>query len=596
MGKEGVIHPEADGGDKCDDEFRPMQKSYTLSTTGKVSIVQWETDIYYTHERTGGTQTTAEMLKEKLLPSHMSIGLTRLGCCGGYASVRWKTFDISAVKGKHYQEVNHELIEFADGETHKELVVQIKPCSDFDGTLEFGIHLIKETADHCEIGRYLHTATIKIIDDACFPTDRVRKEVEGGHMDQITRIPPNVLLREFRVAAMQNKVVRRGTIRMIWALQFGNVNIILQIIVMLRITSLLEKFTLMNNIDDKDLLDGQKKLALYALLYLIPFAIQHALDYSKNFWKVGGGLRKHLQTTLLRRYLNYTHDSRSEVTVERLVLAMTRDVVDVVSEAHITHVNLVYGALIRMVLLIGTMVYLSTKSGSLTWYPVLAVSAMPFVKMLFIKIIESTGASIRHAQFLSESDMINHAIQVVLRFELLDNYDRRSYEIDKYTDLINSYNKAVVAFGAFQTNAKYFAPWVTRLMVTVWLLFGGNMVLKGREKLAVFLSTITLFKTLGSELDKAFQLYLRINNSYLSVAEITMYMNMEIDVPAKLQANRQRRAVGKALRQKARAQVGKKLLTRVVKAVIATNRMDTLHKLGEKEANNVAVDVSKTWP
>ena len=192
--------------------------------------------------------------------------------------------------------------------------------------------------------------------------------------------------------------------------------------------------------------------------------------------------------------------------------------------------------------------------------------------------------------------MINHAIQVVLRFELLDNYDRRSYEIDKYTDLINSYNKAVVAFGAFQTNAKYFAPWVTRLMVTVWLLFGGNMVLKGREKLAVFLSTITLFKTLGSELDKAFQLYLRINNSYLSVAEITMYMNMEVDVPAKLQANRQRRAVGKALRQKARAQVGKKLLTRVVKAVIATNRMDTLHKLGEKEANNVAVDVSKTWP
>lgn len=109
--------------------------------------------------------------------------------------------------------------------------------------------------------------------------------------------------------------------------------------------------------EDMNASDKRRKmnhLYSYAAAFIIPFAGEHAIDYYKNYWRVGGGLRKHLHTTLLRRYLNYTNDSRSKVAIEKLVLAMTRDVVDVVSEAYITILDLVFGRMIRMILLIST--------------------------------------------------------------------------------------------------------------------------------------------------------------------------------------------------------------------------------------------------
>ena len=67
----------------------------------------------------------------------------------------------------------------------------------------------------------------------------------------------------------------------------------------------------------------------------MPFGLKHYLDYRKCFWKIGGASRKRLQVLLMRKFFNYTEDSRKKVKVEALVMGMTRDVNDIVTNAYV---------------------------------------------------------------------------------------------------------------------------------------------------------------------------------------------------------------------------------------------------------------------
>jgi len=62
------------------------------------------------------------------------------------------------------------------------------------------------------------------------------------------------------------------------------------------------------------------------VLWVVPFAGVHYLTYRKQFWRVGGSLRKHLSTLLLKKFLNYTDNSRNEVAIQELLMAMVRSV------------------------------------------------------------------------------------------------------------------------------------------------------------------------------------------------------------------------------------------------------------------------------
>jgi len=70
------------------------------------------------------------------------------------------------------------------------------------------------------------------------------------------------------------------------------------------------------------------ELLLVVLARLIPFALLHFLDYRKLTWKVGGASRMTLQRSMLRRYLNYTEESRSSLENADVIMAMASGAID----------------------------------------------------------------------------------------------------------------------------------------------------------------------------------------------------------------------------------------------------------------------------
>ena len=120
----------------------------------------------------------------------MSIGMARLGSSKGRARCLWRTFDMSAVGGVHYVAVPPTEVVFEDGETHVDARVEVIPCDSFDGTVELGLYIEQDSGRGCAIGKYLHTATLKIIDTSAFPTDDLREWVKDGVRERVRAVEP----------------------------------------------------------------------------------------------------------------------------------------------------------------------------------------------------------------------------------------------------------------------------------------------------------------------------------------------------------------------------------------------------------------------
>ncbi len=65
------------------------------------------------------------------------------------------------------------------------------------------------------IGEDLYTASVKIIDQTAFPSDRVRDDVRGGHPEKIEKVPPFLLLAEFIDLCRRVPVASTGTLKTI---------------------------------------------------------------------------------------------------------------------------------------------------------------------------------------------------------------------------------------------------------------------------------------------------------------------------------------------------------------------------------------------
>jgi len=422
--------------------------------------------------------------------------------------------------------------------------VKIIPSSAYSGVLELGCRIDDKSAEGCSIGKYLHSCTLKIIDLTTFPTASLEENVKHGNEESIANVSPTELIGGFVELCWTNPVVRQGTIKVILTHQYMSFVAVLNIFIMLFVIRTL-------NDDSKSQETKRGEMVLYASMWFFPFIVSHYLSYRKNYWKVGGSLRKQLQVLLLKKFLNYTDASRGEVATEQLLMGMVRDVSDSVVHGYIDVVNLVFGTLLRIVYLIMAMVFIAfTSPTGIKIEPIIAILSIPAFILIFLKFRQKKMFTLRQDQFDVENAGVKHVISTVINYQVIADYDRRTYMVQKYEKLLNGVNKANNEYNANVTNSNHFAPWLTTTLVALYFIIGGDEVISGDTLLSTFLSTIALFRSIGGEFEKAYLLSLSITSSYASIASLTHFLNLPIDTADRLHANRARRKFGRELREK----------------------------------------------
>ena len=411
-----------------------------------------------------------------------------------------------------------------------------------------------------DVGKYLHTATIKIIDTAAFPTNDLIGLVKGGDAEKIKKVPPFTLLLEFWQCCYAQPTPRKGAHKLMALHCFKSLVAILNLMLGYYLVKILQGAP-------EDMIfgaslaeDGTTKLRIVAAMQVLPFFAVHYFDYRSCYWKVGGSLRLYLKQLLLKKFLNYRDDSRAQVAIEKLIMALTRDVTTAVSEVYVVGIALVFGSISKVVLLIMFVLFINANTeegieGAGT--SMIRVMIMPVLILIWlVKFRQVHGFFLRQKQFQAEESMINHVIKCVMNYTLIADYDRRTFMMSQYQGKVGAFNKATTAFAAYGFNSKYFAPWLTVLVVAYTVVVDGDAVLQNGG-LAKFLSTIGALRQLGGEFTNAYGLILRMNNAYSSVAQLTVFLNLPVDVPARRVATRRRRKEGKRQRALVREQVAR---------------------------------------
>jgi len=184
-------------------------------------------------------------------------------------------------------------------------------------------------------------------------------------------------------------------------------------------------------------------------------------------------------------------------------MGLVRDVSTAVSDGYIATAQMVFGALFKVFYLMCTLIALQVMKGSgINFMPLVAVSFLPIAIVIFLQARQKTSFSLRQNQFLKEDSSIQHVLKTVSNYQLVADFDRRTFMLQTYETKIDEFNAATTKYNSNSVNSLFFAPWLTTLLVGVYLLYGGSQVVKGETDLATFLSTVSIFRSLGGEFEK----------------------------------------------------------------------------------------------
>merc|ERR1740123_29201 len=252
----------------------------------------------------------------------VTVKVGRLGQREGSASVHFET---AAGTASNKFKSKEGVIEFAPGETQKEITIDLisDPC--WHATEEFSINLSEPNG--VELGRNLKTVRVKIIDDDVFPSNKYCKEIMRPAPEGV--LPQNVgtgpgmashwgVMVEYFKLNFRNPVTRKGSIKCLITDEIDNAIKIGRIILSLYLVDeILTKY----QHEDVDENEYMVRLLVVALIGLVFTFIEHFMDFRRCFWKVAGSSFNTLQSNLLRRSLSYTPENRVLVPTSLLTQA-----------------------------------------------------------------------------------------------------------------------------------------------------------------------------------------------------------------------------------------------------------------------------------
>jgi len=290
----------------------------------------------------------------------------------------------------------------------------------FAGTVEVGLYIVEDTVEGAGVGKYLHSSTVKIIDTSAFPDDPLRQWVTGGKPDKVAEVSAGTLIRYFVKFCTDNRVCWAGTKKAIMLHQYQSLVGILNIFVM---------YFFIQALTSDELSDKEKsaELSVMGVLWVAPFCFVHYLSYRKNFWKVGGSIKKQLYGLIFKKFLNYDDTSRSQISTDKIVMTLTRDVNTAVSNGYITTVDLLFGSVPNILYLLASIVWLQLQSANgLDPVPLIAASAL-VPAVAFILVARQAGTFAGLTQFsTAENACISYVIKSIINYQLVADYDRRT--------------------------------------------------------------------------------------------------------------------------------------------------------------------------
>jgi len=471
--------------------------------------------------------------------SHCDIDVMRMGNLDRISKVDYQTNPGSAKPGKTYHHTEGTLV-FQPGESIQKFQVPLIDDDEWNTTLEFEAQLLGHSAINCRLDMYLNTAIVKVIDNDTFPTNKYSEQIKERKWK---KIPGPGLLREYFKLNRSNPVVRSGTIKMILVDQLANLYFLLKLFMNVYLVD----YVLSPDKAAEDLFLIHSKggsLVLLLVATIVPFALLYYLDQRKFSWKVAGTSRSILQKSLLRKFLNYSEESRMTIDNGDLVMAMTRDAFKVVHDGYLNSLDVLKEAgkiLLVLVYQFSAPFVFDTEIHVIKFMiPFLAFPTL-LISFLLLRVSKTTANFTEMNE--CQDDLVDYVQSAVTNYRLIADYDTRSNCVDSFEALIKRFNAAFTSTSTVLGANNYFPRWVTVFIVSLYMVIGGQQAISGSISLGMFLADVRVFTEVGEAWGTMYKVLLEMQTCFSALERIVRLENLPTDVPqrAKLMRSNQKK-------------------------------------------------------
>merc|ERR1719399_69125 len=140
----------------------------------------------------------------------------------------------------------------------------------------------------------------------------------------------------------------------------------------------------------------------------------------------------------------------------------------------------------------------------------------------------------------AQDALVAHVTNSVQNCRLIMDYLRRPFAVDMYEKYIVLFNKADVAQNKIMVTNKFFAPWISNVVVGAFIVYGGLQVIDsgGGISVGLLLTNIDVYKEVGQAWGAIYGVTLIMQTAIPALESITRFMNLPTDVEKRRLVNR----------------------------------------------------------
>mmetsp|Transcript_137201 Transcript_137201/g.382695 ORF Transcript_137201/g.382695 Transcript_137201/m.382695 type:complete len:892 (-) Transcript_137201:135-2810(-) len=498
-------------------------------------ILQFSAFMYYTLEGDG--------------EDTIKLDVIRIGDNSQRSEVDWETWEGSAKEGQRFHPGQGRLI-FEPGETMKQIEVVVIGNDCWDMTeVEFSVVLRQDSVANAVLGKYLWACRVKIIDDDAFPSNRFLHQIRSCDLDAV---PVYGLLWEYIKLNLTNPIVYRGSIKTCLAVQSENLLLVAKLVVNVY---LIDRVLDTSSDESQLLLVHERHASLFfaIMALMIPFAACHFLSYAKLGWKVAGTSRATLQSALLCRFLNYDPVARTQVSGSDVIVAMVKDVHELVDVgfSKVFHLVQVLGTL--CVILAFQLIMPLAHGMPVSPLGVGAAVGLPLITLGFMYLRRKVTTRMLSKEKVEEARVLRNVEQAIHTYRIIADFHREGDALSRFEKRVCEFNSTRTAALKIMENNRYFVLWVTTIVVGAYIMIGGQRVLNEEISVGLFTANISAISAIGDCVSQVSTILMELQMVEPALQRLTRFLNMRTDLPDRLVLSQHRGNMTRSLSNKFRA-------------------------------------------
>ena len=448
--------------------------------------------------------------------SEFRVKLMRLGSLSGQVTCTFRTEDCSGKAGSRYVHTEG-LITFEHGQYEQSIPVGILNNPDWMATLEFKVVL--ENPVGCQLGKYLQVCRVKVLDTDFFPSSTYAHILEQGETG-MAKMNKLFLFVEFVKLLMSVPSIAWRLAVTLAVDQLKNLYVWFMLVSSVYMVNVI--FSKDAAMEQELLVPGDPEMTaqLIGLIYVLAPLLLHCWKEAKLQMDIRGCCALFLQTSIMRKYMNYSDRSRAEVS-QHEVQTFVIDTAAELSQS-IDDISSICESLGKLLVLN----YFAVSSDpDVAW----AAMAMPVIMALWACLREAVLHKPEETDDSEKlvSDLVSEISQ---NYRLIASYFQRPAMNDKFAARATKLCEVRLPYAAYEMRSEFFFGWLGPLFVGGYVAFYSPLVLSGKLSLGTFLATISVFKEVGQNFADGFSRIKKVVSKFGPLADLTVFLNRATDV------------------------------------------------------------------